>query len=322
MAVSIYLYPSLTDDMISKVSFLAKKYTFSYMDKEGDEKELPYERAEIDSGINCIKTDGVWSADKNNLSIRRSVILKNYKSLFGPAGVACKNARLGLSMIWTSPSSRQRGAEKIMTFGISQKDFEDTKDRTMSEGEVEIEFPRARISGDIRLSTVLYIAQSGIPDSDETHLANEEGFILGEFDSFTLRLDGTASLFPVFEIHDKDKPLWTVRCDWTDPVSDSFSESVSININTAHKSYKYIDRSRKTFCPQLLTEVMSAALCCIIEKIRSENYLDQILGNDETERGSIGEAICYFGNTLGWDFSTPDKLSFSVRNFFDGRITE
>ena len=186
---------------------------------------------------------------------------------------------------------------------------------------MEIFFSDAKLRGDVNFSTVLYIAQSGTPEEDETHLANEEGFIIGELDSFDLKLEGSGSLFPVFEVFEAEQPLWYVRCDWTDPVSDSFADTVSININTAHKNYKYIDRMQKTFCSQLLVEVMSSALCCIIEKIRSENYLEQILGDEDMEHGSVGEAVRYFSNTLGWDFSTPDKLSLSTRKFFDRRIT-
>jgi hypothetical protein len=94
------------------------------------------------------------------------------------------------------------------------------------------------------------------------------------------------------------------------------------NKGRARENYKFIDRAQKTFCPQLLVEVMASALCCIIEKIRSEQYLDQILGDEEMESGSVGEAVRYFSNTLGWDFSTPDKLSLSTRKFFDGRLAD
>ena len=52
-----------------------------------------------------------------------------------------------------------------------------------------------------------------------------------------------------------------------------------------------------------------------------KKYLEQILGDEEMDRGSVGEAIRYFAYTLGWDFSAPDKLSLSTRKFFDGRIT-
>ena len=320
MANTIFLYPSLSDSLKDGI-FQAKKYAIYYTDNEGCEKELGYDIADSGSTLHCLKTDGVWSVDENNLCIRRAVALKKFKKLFGPDGIACRNATIGVSVIWTSPDSRQRGAKSVLTISISKEDLAEEKDHTFAEGELEIDFSDARLRGNVNFSTVLYIANAGTPEEDEVHLANEEGFILGELDSFDLRLEGTGSLFPVFEVCEADQPLWYVRCDWTDPVSDSFAETVSININTAHKNYKYIDRTQKTFCSQLLVEVMSSALCCIIEKIRSENYLEQILGDDEMERGSVGEAVRYFSSTLGWDFSTPDKLSLSTRKFFDRRIT-
>lgn len=320
MANTIFLYPSLTDNLKEGI-FQAKKYTIYYVDKDGCEKELGYDVSDAGSTLHFLKTDGMWSVDENNLCIRRSVALKKFRKLFGPDGIACRNATIGVSVIWTSPDSRQRGAKSVLTISISKEDLAEEKDHTFSEGELEIDFSYAKLRGNVNFSTVLYIANAGTPKEDETHLANEEGFILGELDSFDLRLEGTGSLFPVFEVYEADQPLWYVRCDWTDPVSDSFAETVSININTAHKNYKYIDRTQKTFCSQLLVEVMSSALCCIIEKIRSEKYLEQILGEDEMERGSVGEAVRYFSSTLGWDFSTPDKLSLSTRKFFDRRIT-
>lgn len=216
--------------------------------------------------INLLKTDGVWSADKFNLRLKRTVALKNFKKLFGADGIACKNATLGVSVIWTSPDSRQRGSKPIMEIHAPAEMSSETQDHSFLEGELEIEFPRARLRGEIDFSIVLYISKAGTPAEDENHLANEEGFVLGEFDSFILKIDGNGSLFPVFEVYEQDQPLWYVRCDWTDPVSDLFSETVSININKAHKNYKYIDRTQKTFCSQLLVEVMSSALCCIIEK--------------------------------------------------------
>lgn len=314
MATPVFLYPSLTDEMKERVAFQTRPYAVSYINNEGAEKDLNYEVAEASATIHCLKTDGVWNADKYNLCIKRSIALKHYKTLFGPDGLACGDAKLGLSLVWTSPDSRQRGAEPIMTISACEEDF--------VEGEIDVEFSQAKLRGDVNFSVILYIAEAGNPGEDETHLANEEGFVLGEFDSFTLRLEGTGSLFPIFEVYEKGQPLWYVRCDWTDPVSDSFSESVSININTAHKNYKYIDRTQKTFCSQLLVEVMSSALCSIIEKIRTEQFLDQIFGEDELELGSIGEVIRYFSDTLEWDFSCPDKLSLSTRKFFDGRIAD
>ena len=321
MATAFFLYPSLTDE-IKEGLFQAKEFKFSYTGHDGLDKDLVCETAEINSSINCLKTDGVWNADSNNLCIRRIIALKNYRKLFGPDGIACRNARLGLSLVWTSSDSKQRGSISILEFGIDEAQLSAQSDHSFIQGEIDVEFPPAKLRGDIELSVMLYVSKAGIPAQDETHLANEEGFILGAFDSYILRIDGTGSLFPVYEVFEQDKPLWSVRCDWIDPVADQFSETVSININTAHKNYRFIDRSQKAFCSQLLVEVMSAALCCIIEKLRTDKYLDQILGADEMEPGSVGEVVRYFANTLEWDFTTPDKLSLSTRKFFDGRLAD
>lgn len=321
MALPIFLYPSMSDD-IKEGIFQAKRYIFSYSGADGQEHGLVCETDALSPSSNCLRTDGIWSADRHNLIVRREIALKKYRNLFGEDGVACRSARLGLSMIWTSPDSRQRGATKIMEFGLSEDQIASQRDSTFTEGEIDFTFPAARIRGEITFSVILYIARAGIPADNESHLANEEGLVLGTFDTFTLRIDGTGSLFPVFEVHEIDQPLWRVRCDWTDPTMDLFSETVSIYINAAHKNFRFIDRTQKTFCAQLLVEVMSAALCCIIEKVRSEKYLDQILGDEEVESGSVGEVVRYFSNTLGWDFSTPERLSVSTRTFFDKKVNE
>lgn len=315
MASPIFLYPSLTEEMKNEGIFYFRKYEVLYTDNEGCEKELTYETAEIDSSVNILKTDGVWNADKYNLCLKRKMLVSKITKLFGPEGIACRKSTLGVAVRWASTDSRQRGAITVLRLKADENN-------TSAENEMDIRFPVGKLRGDVQFSVILYIAEAGEPDEDETHLANEAGLVLGEIDSFILRLDGTGSLFPVFEVYEKDKPLWYVRCDWTDPVSDSFAETVSINLNAAHKNYRYIDRKQKTFNPQLLVEVMSSALCNIIEKIRSEKYLDQILADDEPENGSVGAVIRYFSDTLEWDMSTPDKLSVSTRLFFEGRIAD
>ena len=320
MPAPIFLYPSLTDEMKQSV-FQAKCYSFSYVSSDGSEKELDTELSGFGSLVSCLKTDGEWNAEEHNLIVKRTVAVKNYGLLFGPNGLACRDARLGLSIIWTSPDSKQRGAEPILNFGFRDGQQSRTDEHSFCEGDVELVFPAARLREEVNFAVALYINKAGVPREDEMHLANEEGFVLGLFDSFSLRIDGTGSLFPVYEVYEKDKPLWYVRCDWTDPTIDQFSETVSINLNTAHKNYKYIDRTQqKTFCAQLLIEVLSSAICCIIEKTKAEQYLTQILGDDEMESGSVGEVIRYFANTLEWDFSSPAGLSLSTRLFFERRL--
>ena len=173
----------------------------------------------------------------------------------------------------------------------------------------------------MNFTTILYIADPGSPKENEHHLADRNGYVLGELDNYTVRLDGSGSTFPVFEVNEPGQPLWYVRCDWIDPTTDMFSESVSVNINTAHKNYKYIDRTQNTFDSQLLTEIMASAISIIIEKVRLQSaYWDQVLTNDSLETGSVGQAIYYFTDALEWDLSTPESVSLCARKFFDQRM--
>ncbi|MBE6036077.1 MAG: hypothetical protein E7223_00420 [Clostridiales bacterium] len=80
MATPIFLYPSLTDSVRESI-FQAKKFAFSYTGADGFDRDLDYETSEISSSVNCLRTDGVWSADKNNLFVKRTIALKNYRTL-------------------------------------------------------------------------------------------------------------------------------------------------------------------------------------------------------------------------------------------------
>ena len=68
MAAPIFLYPSLTDEMKDGI-FQAKPYSFSYTSTDGTDKELACEISELNTQVSCLKTDGVWTADKYNLYV-------------------------------------------------------------------------------------------------------------------------------------------------------------------------------------------------------------------------------------------------------------
>ena len=313
MANDILFFPSLTEELSKKIRFQKTKYSFFYTDNEGEEHELKDEPVEALSSIFCIKDEeGKWDQDKHNIGFRRQCRLRTFQCLFGERGIACKNAVLGIAVIWTSPDSKQRGAIPVATFTVQDQ---------IVETKIEKLFERAQLRGQVDFSTVLYIASAGVPEPGEGHLANTNGYLLGELESYSVKLDGKGSTFPVFEVYAPGQPLWYVKCDWIDPTQDSFSENVSINLNTAHKNYRYIDRKQKSFNGQLLSEIMAAAISIIIEKIRLQSaYWDQIMNNDNLDEGSVGQAVFYFADTLEWDLSTPESVSLCARKYFDQRI--
>ena len=65
---------------------------------------------------------------------------------------------------------------------------------------------------------------------------------------------------------------------------------------------------------------MAGAITLIIERLRREGYIDDIINNNGLEQGSVSQAIYYFVNTLGWDIETADTVSLSARKFFDQRM--
>lgn len=312
MAANISLFPTLNEDLLRKIRFQPSLYEFYYV---RDDQEFPLRAEAIDGSVTLhkiIDDDGIWSPDDYNLCLKRHYSLRTYQCLFGENGIACKNAVLGLALMWTSADSKQRGVIPIGDIKNSQRDIDMNRN---------YEFLVAQLRGDVEFTTVIYLKNAGTPLWNEEHLANEYGCLLGEIDKFVIKLDGNGSVFPMYEVHEPSQPLWYIKCDWDDPTYEQFSECVSIYINSAHKNYKYLDKTMKRFDEQLIKEIMSSALIVIITKLKEqENYWQATTIGDDLQKGSVSEAIYYFINTLGWDVSTPEAMSLSIRKFFDQRM--
>lgn len=101
---------------------------------------------------------------------------------------------------------------------------------------------------------------------------------------------------------------------------DTVLQGIS-KVNTAHKNYKYLDKTKRTFDEQLLKEIMASALGVIVTKLKEqEDYWDATTSGEDLQNGSVSEAIHYFIDTLEWDVSGPEAMSLSIRKFFDQRI--
>lgn len=313
MAEGLNLFPTLTDELFDKIRFETTPYEFSY---QLNEEEF-YLSDEAIEGSNLffkiIDEKGIWNPDENNLILRKSYKLRTYSCLFGPDGIACRGAEIGLAIMWTSQSSKQRGIIEIGSISKSQKEE--------ASFQVEYNFGEALLRGSIEFSTIFYLKKSGNPTLAEEHLANDEGYILGELDKTVIMIDGNGSMFPIYEVNEPSQPLWYVKCDWEDPAFDMFSECVSININTAHRCFKkYLDRNKKTFNDQLLKEVMAGALMVIIMKMKESAYWVQTVEGTGYQIGSVCEAVNYFVSVLEWNTSSPEHLSISIRKFLDARM--
>ena len=310
MATNIALFPTLNENMMAKIRFQTSEYEFFYVHED---LEYPLNIEEIDGSISNYKivdNNGIWTPDDFNLGVKRTYSLRTYQGLFGPTGVACKDATLGIAILWTSSSSKQRGVIEVGQFNNSMVD------RSFS---VNYEFADAQLRGSVDFTTVIYLKDTGMPTREESHLANSFGVVLGELDKFTVILDGSGSVFPIYEIDEPGQPLWKVKCEWDDPSEDLFADTVAIYINRGHRNYKYLDRSKpRIYNEQLLHEIMASALGIIITKLKQdETSWAAITNNEDLQVGSVSEAVSYFITTLEWDVSTPENLSLSIRKFFE-----
>jgi len=307
-------YPSLTDALKKKTGYSSRPQEFYYISDYSEKKDLAVESEDAASSVFIIRDpDGFWAISEKPFWGRKRCTIRTSQFLFGKDGVVCNDAVIGLAIRWRSASSGQRGVFKIGTI---------TKAEPSKNFDSKFEFVRGQLRGMVTLETILYIEKAGCPSADESHLANVAGTVVGELDSITIRLDGSGSVFPVCTMPMKSKALWTLKCDWTDPTSDSVADCVSLNLNTLHRKYKYIDRSQPTYNEQLFAEVMAAAMSVLIEKVRAEYgaFWDQIMQNDGLDEGSIGQLIYYFSDKLEWDISSPDKVSLSARKFFEEKL--
>lgn len=309
MSKDLRLFPVLTDELRAKIRFQATPYQYSYL-RDGNEYDLQDESIDGSNMLFKLSDErGIWSPDVYNLRIRREYTLKTFKCLFGAEGIACRNAEIGIAVIWTSTTSKLRG---VIKGGSVSNDDSDEVNLAIDET-----FEVAGLRGNIELTTVFYLKSSGNPNSNEEHLANTEGYILGELDKVVVMLDGKGSVFPIYEVSEPNQALWNVKCDWTDPTYDLFSECVSININTSHPSYKFLDKTKKSYNEQLLKEIIASALVIIITKLKESEYWVETINRENLEIGSVSEAVSYFITTLGWETSSLEALSISIRKFFD-----
>ena len=314
MANSTPLFPILTDERRNKIRYvLTEDYRFSYTSGEEDH---PLDADETSEGSRTYKlTDpaGDWNPDYYNLCVSRNGLLSSTSSLFGEKGIVCHNAIIGIAVIWTSSDSRQRGAIEIGEISC---------ENNTTNLSLEYEFGVAQLRGKVDFTTILYVKKSGTPFKDERHLANVYGCMLGELDRISVILDGSGSIFPIYEVSDPGQPLWYVKCNWEDPTFDQFSESVSVVINTAHRNYKYLDKKRKTYDEQLLIEIIASALIIIVSELKDEqSYWEETVQGKGLQRGSVSQAVYYFISTLGWDISSMESLSISIHKFFDQKVS-
>lgn len=316
MSQIISLFPTYEHGYLN--IFSLSDYEFFY-EKDGEVIKLDNDPDNSLSGEIVLEDNtGYWSPDEYSLNFSKKIEIVKANLLYEGISdttdfnykIACANAVIGIGLVWSSPSSNQKGA--FVIGDIKKKETKQVFSITKS-------FPKGLLRGEIIFSVVLFIRKPGTPKSDEYKYANEAGCKIGEVENYVIRIDGNGSFFPMKEVDKPGENLWSVECNWTDPAVDSFADSVTILLNRCHKNFKYLDRNnQRDFQPQLLIEILAGAVGNVIETFREEDKNFMTL--QDAQEGSVALALKYFNENLEWDISSPIKTSASIRKFLEQKL--
>lgn len=194
---NLKFYPYLTDDLMEKSGCMIEKFQFFYYPND---MEAPLRGEKKGAGVIKI-TDplDMWSLAQDGITFKKKVSIAYPDFLFGAEGIACKNAEIGICIMWTNNRLTQTGLilpnSDITTAAGRTCYFE----HTFNPGEVE---------GDLQLSVCLYVKKSASEILDgEEELMNEEGVTIGELDDIVVDFDSVNMEFPIEELYSDKEPL-------------------------------------------------------------------------------------------------------------------
>lgn len=279
---NLFFYPTINDKMLEDAGCYCSKYEFSYF-IEGSYHSLKAK------GKNTIKLEDdleSWTMESDGLRIVRQVIIEYPQTFKGKNGIACKEAEIGICIIWNNRELTQMGyimPETVVRNGNSEiYNF-------------RFDFPTGEIKGDLTLDTVIYIKSAAANVlEEEKHLINEAGVTVGNIDTIALNFENAYMDFPIKDINECNQPLWWLELkQWEDPRKDAFSEDyVCLYLNSYYNYCPKVGDTIKNI--ELLIEIISSAYLMIIQKIDGMGYLNDTLNDVNLEPGSISKIIFYF----------------------------
>ena len=299
---NLYFYPTLTDDLKEASGLSLSRYSFSYF-FDGEYRDLKAK------GKNTIKLEDSWESWKvetDGLHIKREIIFEYPNALYGPSGIACRTAEIGISIVWTNKTLTQMGtilpAESFIEGTVLHVVFEH-------------DFNPGEIQGDLELETILYVKKAAESvNDDEQHLMNEVGVNIGLLDEHRLDFGSIYMDFPIQEVNSKQQPLWWLEFGtWIDPREDSFNEdNVCLYLNSAYDCCPKVGETIKN--ANVLVDIITTAYTMIFQKIAEMGYLSNTINDVDLQPGSICKIMFYFWSSCdpSIDVSSQERMHKSI----------
>lgn len=306
-------YPCLTEDLIEKTGCSTEGFLFSYY-SNGVEYPLTLK------GKNVAKlTDplDMWKLQEDGITIKNKVFIPYPDFLYGPEGVACKDAEIGTCIIWTNNRLTQTG--HILPIS----DFSSVTGRICS---FEHTFEPGEIDGDLELSLCMYIkkAATSVEDGEEI-LMNEEGVSIGEINSIVVNFDNVYMEFPVEEYSSSKEPLWWIEfSQWEDPktIEKFTKDNICLYLNPYYSACPMTDGTIKNM--DMLIDILATAYLMMFERL-SEDDLTATRQNIGLEANSICSILYQFiseCNATDLRFESSELLLKTLQINLRAKLTE
>lgn len=305
------LYSTIDTRLVKTLNIHAtREYYYLLDDEKKIIREEIFENSNNENHVQLVDDEDEWDNKCQSLFLNCKISLDNVKSLFGK--ICCTDAVLGIGIEWKPEKSRIKYCAKLGEFTIDNDNYQFIKN------DIEIK----NVNSNINFNWIIYIIEPGYQDN-KSNYGNQTGLILGDGLLWSIIVDGSGSIFPIYEESIIDGPLWKYECDFLDITEDEFSEeNIKVILNKSHKGYQYIQPKSTCFNELMFEELISNAITTIILAIRKKNAEN---GNGEIidfskngSKGSILTVLKYFNDTLKFKVNgTMIELQNSVKAYFD-----
>lgn len=309
----IRFYPCLTDELLEKSGCVSEKYRFFY---NANGIQTPLQR----KGTSIIKLSDpldMWKLKEDGITVKKKVSIAYPDFLYGPEGVACKGADLGICIIWTNNRLTQTGHI------LPKSDISTAAGRTCF---FEHTFQKGEIDGDLELSLIMYIRHAALNVvEEEKTLMNEEGVSVGEIDRVVVDFDSIYMEFPIEEFSSEKEPLWWIEfSQWEDPKSvEKFTkDNICLYLNPHYPSCPMTDGNIKNI--DLLIDILATAYMLIFQRL-SEDDLAATRNDIDLAPNSICSILHDFigkCNVTELRFETSELLLKTLQMNIRGMLTE
>ncbi|MEG1045960.1 hypothetical protein [Carnobacterium sp.] len=309
MASTISLFRLIDEQLLDQAGFSSNNPLIQY---EIEDELIDIRISEQEYSVISINDyDSSWTPELHNLLLNQTFSFNNFDVFFGKEAITMPTNKIGIAV---HIYSRESNFQRTIPLLFSNESIEGV------EFNFNHEFKKDSLKGIIHFEYFFFLKEV-----NEVNLfqAEMEGIRLTEKPllEYKIAIDGSGSMFPIVDVHEPGKPLWSVNMSWVDPLIDSFNVSnISIRLNQGHERYKNLIKISTKVDNYLMSEIMMNAMSLIVQTVINDPEISLEKLKDESADDSIGKVVWYWISTFGIDVDSPISISNSFHDYFESKM--